>query len=353
MQLNLDPTERNLPGEALLCIRKWAGSVTHLKLTIQRNQDGHYLQADGGWNAPPYWFVIDQLDTQADRLSVAVGPQVVDPLLAISATASFKVQLQDATGHQEETILRCARTLLGSSASGETVSTYAFGRLQTPAPSEPPPVEPAPVIIDPPEPPPPPPPPKGRRSLLPLIAILVLLALIAAGAYWWWSQREAAEPPSPPTETTAPADTAPEPAAPEPAAPEPAAPAPAAPAAAAPAAAPTAPCDLTGYQPKDELTFVKACASSSAGTEALLQTIAQAKAAGYCGVAQRLYANRGQAGDSRIALAYAHEYDPKFHQDNDCFKTADPDIAIYWYETVLTQEPGHTEAQARLKELAP
>ena len=342
MQLNLDPTERNLPGEALLCIRKWGGADHTLQLTIQRNQDQYYLQADGTWNSPPYWFVIDQLDRHGDIQSVAVGPQVVDPLLAVS-TASFMVQMQDADGHKEATVLRCARTLLGSSASGETVSTYAFGRLLAP-PVAPDPL-PAPQAVPEPEPlakPQPPSPPEAPRAAPPakaqrnpliyIVSALVLLALIVAGAYWWWSHRSPAD-----SEPTQPTTTAPSVANPA--------------AAATAAAAPNGPCDLTGYDPKDELAFVKACATSNAGTDVLLDTIQQAKAAGYCGVAQRLYANRGQAGDSQIALAYAHEYDPKFHQDNACFKEADPSIAIYWYEAVLTKDPDNVEAKARLQEL--
>ncbi|MGB3425352.1 hypothetical protein [Castellaniella sp.] len=336
MLLSLDPTERNLPGEALLSIRKWGGADTNLQLTIQRNQDQYYLQADGSWNSPPYGFIIDQLEAHEDQWSIAVGPQVVDPLLAVN-NATFMIQMQDADGHKEASVLRCARTLLGSSASGETVSPYAFGRLQAPPPApvapEPPPApepepDPAPIPI----PAPPVTPPAQPRSPLIMIVLLILLALIAGGAYWWWSQRNPA--PADPAPVTEPAQ-------------EPAA----EPAAVPAAAAPAAPCDLTDFQAQNELAFVKACATSNTGTDALLETIAQAKAAGYCGVAQRLYANRGQAGDSRIALAYAREYDPKFHQDNACFKEADPAIAVYWYEAVLDKDPDNALAKKRLQEL--
>ncbi|CAM5203985.1 hypothetical protein CDEN61S_00873 [Castellaniella denitrificans] len=344
MQLNLESTERNLPGEALLCVRKWSGANANLKLTIQRNQDRHYLQADGSWNSPPYWFIIDQLEGDEDPRSVAVGPRVVDPLLAVSAGAAFMIQMQDADGHQETTVLKCARTLLSSTASGETVSTYAFGRLQAPpvpkapaAPTPPPPSKPAqaPMVTPmPAESTAPTEPPKTKRGILALIVpAIILIALIAAGAYWWWSQRQPAD-----TQLASPAAAEPQPETSATPAPAP--------------AKPAGPCDLTGYQASDELAFVKACATSNAETDALLETIAKAKAAGYCGVAQRLYANRGQAGDSRIALAYAHEYDPKFHQDNACFKEADPAIAAYWYEAVLAKEPDNTQAKERLQELA-
>ncbi|WP_323012213.1 hypothetical protein [Castellaniella sp.] len=350
MQLNLDPTERNLPGEALLCIRKWSGASTDLKLTIQRNQDHYYLQADSSWNSPPYWFIIDQLDSHEDLLSVPVGPQVVDPLLAISVTSTFKVEMQDSDGHQEENVLRCDRNLLGSTASGETVSTYAFGRLQIPLSETIP--DPATELSAPaapiaePSPPPAPQPQKPTHSALLYGVLLLILILIAAGAYWWWSQRNHS------SDTAPPSSVAVEP-------PEPTA-ANTPPAAAEPtttdtppiAAAPISPCDLAGYQPPNELTFVKTCATSDASSDVLLSTISQAKAAGQCGIAQRLYANRGQSGDSRIALAYAREYDPKFHQNNTCFKESDPSIAAYWYEAVLAVEPDNAQAKERLQELS-
>lgn len=340
MQLKLNPTDRNLPGEALLSIRKWGGANTDLKLTIQRNQDDAYLQADSSWNATPYWFMLAALEADGDAHVVAVGPQVVDPLLT-SINAAFMIVLQDASDHQERAALQCDRQLLASKASGETFSTYAFGRLQSPitpeAPPEPKPQS-APVTVEPHHPPVTPATSntsEPKRSILPFIVLGIVVLALLAGAAWWWMQRtpvdtvaQAAAPASEPVSEPAPAP-------------------------AATTSAITLPCDLSGYQAQDELAFVKACVASGPDSETLLKTITAAKDAGLCAVAQRLYANRGQAGDARVALAYAHEYDPKLHQPNTCFRDADTSIAAYWYQAVLDTNPDNTEAAERLKELQP
>lgn len=70
-------------------------------------------------------------------------------------------------------------------------------------------------------------------------------------------------------------------------------------------------CSATNLATKSELAFVQACIAEQIATDALLAVIQNAKSAQKCGgVAQRLYANRAQGGDSKVALAYAREYDP-------------------------------------------
>ena len=100
-----------------------------------------------------------------------------------------------------------------------------------------------------------------------------------------------------------------------------------------------------------ELTFVQTCIKAAPDSAKLLEIINQAKAGKHCGVAQRLYANRAQAGDALIANAYAREYDPKYLKASECFPTADNATAAYWYETILTQDPNNAEAKQRFEEL--
>ena len=76
-----------------------------------------------------------------------------------------------------------------------------------------------------------------------------------------------------------------------------------------------------------------------------------AKANKQCGVAQRLYANRAQAGNIEVAQAYAREYDPKYLQPGACFAAPDNATAVYWYETILAQDPNNAEAKQRFEEL--
>jgi TPR repeat protein len=75
-----------------------------------------------------------------------------------------------------------------------------------------------------------------------------------------------------------------------------------------------APCSADNMIKLTELMFVKGCVKSVTSSAEMLKIINAAKDIKKCGIAQRLYAHRGQAGDVKIATAYAHEYDPKFHQ---------------------------------------
>lgn len=100
----------------------------------------------------------------------------------------------------------------------------------------------------------------------------------------------------------------------------------------------------------DELSFIQGCLKSEPNTDQILEVIQQAKAAKACGIAQRLYANKAQGGNARIAFAYAREYDRQFVQEGGCF-SVDGDNAIYWYETGLGLDPNNAEARARLEEL--
>ena len=97
---------------------------------------------------------------------------------------------------------------------------------------------------------------------------------------------------------------------------------------------------------------MQTCVQEKLDSDKLLAIIQSAKEAKKCGVAQRLYANRAQGGDTKIALIYAGEYDPKYHQASECFKEADKDTAAYWYETVLQSEPENQTAKQHLEEPA-
>ncbi|OZY56511.1 hypothetical protein CJF38_05460, partial [Pseudomonas lundensis] len=171
---------------------------------------------------------------------------------------------------------------------------------------------------------PPPAAPRKKAWLLPLIIALVVLAAIAVGAWFWLNKTPAAQAPAPePAPVPAPAITGAE------------------------------ACTLESMSTLPELTFVQTCIKKAPGSAELLEIINVAKANNHCGVAQRLYANRAQAGDLPIAMAYAHEYDPKFHQASTCFAEPDKATAAYWYETILSQDPDNADAKARFEELKP
>jgi len=188
--------------------------------------------------------------------------------------------------------------------------------------------EPEPEAAPAPQPAPVAPPPKapakqGQKWLLPLLA-LILLAL-AAGGGWWWFNRSAGEA----TAAVPPEDK---------------------PVAQADAAKP---CSLESMQGQTSLAFLQSCIQSKPDSAALLEVISLAKANDQCDVAQRLYANRANAGDIQIATAYAHEYDPKYHQPSNCFKAPEAATAASWYETILSFDENNAEAKQRYEELKP
>jgi hypothetical protein len=158
-----------------------------------------------------------------------------------------------------------------------------------------------------------------KKSNKGLIGLLIVVLLLAAGAGFWFYKR-----------TPAPAVAA---------------------TAAAPAGADAQACTLDSMNSLPELTFVQTCIKAAPDSAKLLEIINQAKASKHCGVAQRLYANRAQAGDTLIANAYAREYDPKYLKASECFPAADNATAAYWYETILTQDPNNAEAKQRFEEL--
>jgi hypothetical protein len=335
MRVDLKPLEPNVPGQARLIVIGWEGEKQSLEFSIQRNQDQHYLHSQAVWRNTPHWFQVSAFTPfEEQHMATTVAAELLDPLLAGGA-AAYRLQLrQQGSEDAEMAGVRVARGLLPSIASGSTQSTVSASPMNpAPLPEPPLPVEPSPpadpvIVADPPVLPPravePPHTPKSRRWLVPVaVAIAVLLALLV----WFLVFRQA-------------------PAVEAPMAPPPAV-------QATPSAAAPDSCAITSLGTLGELAFVQLCAQENPGTETVLAIIAAARQGGQCGVAQRLYANRAHAGDVQVGVAYAREYDPKFHQPSDCFPQADAATALYWYETVLAKVPDHAEAAARVKELTP
>ncbi|QZP34302.1 hypothetical protein [Pseudomonas sp. DR48] len=339
IRVDLLALEPNVPGQARLTVKKWQGGEEQLEFSIQRNQDGFYLQDHKAWSNNPFWFKVSRFNVTAsgDGLEAQVGPDVVDPLLEGGANSQFQIELREQShGHTDKGVVRPGVGVLPSTAGGQTRSTYGGAELTAPS-------APAPEILEIPElpelvlssaepevelesvphepdyAPPPRPVKKSNKGLIGLL-IVVLLLLAAGGGFWFYKR------------TPAPAPVAANPAA-------------------APAGADAQACTVESMNSLPELTFVQTCIKAAPDSAKLLEIINQAKAGKHCGVAQRLYANRAQAGDALIANAYAREYDPKYLKASECFPTADNATAAYWYETILTQDPNNTEAKQRFEEL--
>ena len=335
IRVDLLALEPNVPGQARFTVKKWQGGEQQLEFSIQRNQDGFYLQDHKAWSNNPFWFKVSRfkLTANGEALETQVGPEVVDPLLEGGANSQFQIELREQNhGHADKGVVRPGVGLLPSTAGGQTRSTYGGAELtapSAPAPEIPelpeltlstaePEVELESVLTEPAYTPPPAP---VKKSNAGLIGLLIVVLLLAAGAGFWFYKR---------APTPAPVATA---------------------AGSAPAGADAQACTLDSMNSLPELTFVQTCIKAAPDSAKLLEIINQAKDGKHCGVAQRLYANRAQAGDTLIANAYAREYDPKYLKASECFPAADNATAAYWYETILTQDPNNAEAKQRFEEL--
>lgn len=341
IRVDLLALEPNIPGQARLAVKKWRGASEKLEFSIQRNQDQLFLQGDRNWSNNPFWFQVPLFNqgTDEEALETLVGPEVVDPLLEGSGSSNYRIELRELDGGlADQGVVRPGQGLLSSIAGGETRSIYDGGNLSMPEtpveipdlpPLELPEPQPAaePISVEPAVAEPVIKPAAKKSSLLPLILGLLILLAIALGL-WFWLKKPAVD---------APVEA-------QPVATEPAA---------ASESVAVGPCTLESMASQSELSFVQNCIREAPDSAALLEIIATAKTAGHCGIAQRLYANRAQAGDVQIAHAYAREYDPQFHQPSTCFAEPDAATAAYWYETILASAPDDAQAQQRFEELQP
>ncbi|MFV8913237.1 hypothetical protein ABQ297_22540 [Enterobacter hormaechei] len=326
------------PGTAQLMVRLRGETAVLPDLTFTLcNNEQNYLQPDGSWSPAQHWFTVNGGYSLANGSGFRIGPTLLDPLLANASQVQIQIKL--ASGEVRNTTLQLVRDeLLSSEARGATGNYSSSSMLATPeTDSAPAAIVEAPVAesetIAPTIHAEPQPQQKPAASRLPLIIAATLLLVVIAGALWWFMGRDKGQEVVPAVQ----AQQAPAAAAPEATNTEPKAP---------------AGCSAQSLDTLSELEFVQTCVQEKLDSDKLLAIIQSAKEAKKCGVAQRLYANRAQGGDTKIALIYAGEYDPKYHQASECFKEADKDTAAYWYETVLQSEPENQTAKQRLEELA-
>lgn len=353
IRVDLLALQPSIPGQARLVVKKWQGAEEQLEFSIQRNQDHYFLQDGRHWSNNAFWFKVARFtpSSDGDSLETLVGAEVVDPLLEGSSSSNYRFELRSQDGSQsDQGVIRPGPGLLLSSSEGATRSTGASAELSPPldiprlpelelaeasAPTvaEPTVVPAAPASVEPPQVPAsaaPEQPQQKKSRLLPVILLLALLILLGAAAgAWLWLNKDTA----PPSASTPPAASESN--------------------AVQPETAPVAPCAVENMGSLSELAFVQGCVKQAPSSAELLEVIASAKAGKHCGIAQRLYANRSQAGDVEIARAYAREYDPKYHQASECFAEPDAATAAYWYETILGYTPDDAEAKQRFEELKP
>lgn len=340
IRVDVLPLEVNTPGQGLLRITGWEGPSEGLQCSLQSSQSHEFLHEGGHWGNVAHWFRLDNLVAVAGApaIETRIGPNLINPLLQASGTATFRIEVSNPqTGRSDLGMVRINSAIIASVESGPALEqspppaplASASVVIEPPVASTP---EPAPAAVAEPAPAPQPAPTAaaptvankpGNKWLLPLL-ILILLA-VAAGGGWWWFNRGAAEAPVPvPPEDKSVTQTE-----------------------------AAKPCSLESMKSQTSLAFLQSCIQSKPDSAALLEVISLAKANDQCDVAQRLYANRANAGDIQIATAYAHEYDPKYHQPSNCFKAPEAATAASWYETILSFDENNAEAKQRYEELKP
>ncbi|MCG2596453.1 hypothetical protein [Achromobacter insuavis] len=322
--VSFNPLPSRRPGYAELQVEGWNGDASDVEISIRRNASPAHLDAQGKWGGEQQWLRFGNGLAREDRLVIEVGPAIVDAVLEARRNASFLIEVRRPGGAAARYPVRqIPPEVTPSSAAGEAPAQASIVEV-APKASVPPPVEdpiavPGEARAD-----------AGRGAAPPrarpmgaIIGGVLALLVAAGGAAWFFLMRgEAGEPPAKPAaQAVAPA-------------PEPAAVA----------------CSKESMASAAEMTFVQDCVRDVKDSAAMLAIIQAAREAGKCSIAQRLYANRAQGGDVRIALAYAQEYDPATYKENACFK-ADGATAAYWYQAVLEKDKDNAQAQARLKDL--
>lgn len=345
LALILAPSEPNTAGYGSLLIRGLDTDITSFTLVIKDGEN--HLQAPNSgadWGSEKCTFTINNVQAQDSISQAQVGPELVDPIArTLSTTSSFEATVFLADGREYQTHLRVTGELLSSAAQGDSDKPNIDTVSSQPAVVPPPPptlepepeaepiLEPEPIVITnhAPE-------PisitaestEKNASILPilLIAMVFLLLALGAGAWWWFSQNKASDKAlAEPTSQSTPASQT---------------------------EIAVSACDISHMSTQADLAFIQSCLKEEPTSTQLLAIIQAAKQAKHCSIAQRLYANRSQAGDLVIASAYVQEYDPKYHQSTDCFAEPNVDTAKYWYETILQADPENTEAQSRLTDLS-
>ncbi len=298
------------PGHAELHISPWEGPADEVELSVQRSEGARHLDANARqWVGDERWMRLQGARLQGGALVMPVGPDFVDTLLAGTQGPRCRGYVRSGGGEAVQHGFRVEAEVLPSSAAGQAPTVGSHSAISAPADPPPPPAPPVP-----PAPPAPPPGPRKSRGWLWLL-LAVLIAAAAIAAYLLLGRGTPAAPPVADTPPTA------------------------------------AGCTVAGLKQDglDTMTFVQGCVRDVQDPASLLAVIQAARDGGQCEIAQRLYANRANAGDTRIAYAYAQEYDPA-HAASPCFPP-EAATARYWYEAVLEKDPKHAEARAKLQAL--
>jgi hypothetical protein len=156
-------------------------------LSLMRNQGTEpFLGRGRTWQGTEAWHEVGEFDDEGGAIVVRVGPDIVDPIVALPSNVAYRLTIATGASKQAGT-LKINRPLLGSTAAAAA---------EAPPPPPPPPVqEPEPIPVVEPELPPepileaePPPPvtesptePAKGKSWMPVAAAAIVLVLLVGG----------------------------------------------------------------------------------------------------------------------------------------------------------------------------
>ena len=327
LKIELGADKERGPGFGRLRIEGAAVGAGPLQVSIQSNQKGQFLAADGAWQNAEAWH---DLYASADGAGVvvAVGPELVDPIVNLPPNCVLRMKIKDINDFGGVTV----RGLLHSAASGarpQDESSRVEHRVEPVAPSaaQTPPFgdigltaseEDRPMLSSaggesag-----------KGQGKLFAIIGAAVLvLALAGAAAYFMFGRHDAVAV-DPPQEGSVAVD--------KPAATQ------------APAVA--APSEINSRE--DVARFIQ----SNPTSDAAVAAAGKLAGGGKLDLSMLVYQYAARAGSADASVALAHIYDPQtWTAKTSPMPQADAETAAYWYEPAA--QSGNVEAQRRLGQI--
>lgn len=124
----LKPLQPARPGNALLTIRNWDGEHEHVSLTIQRNQDGNYLNDKGEWVGNAFEIQLP-FELNGDDLHIVLDKVFVDPLVS-NLQMAYRFTLKDDEGNEDKGTLKIHNGVLSSLAQGQQDIIPSGGSVQ-------------------------------------------------------------------------------------------------------------------------------------------------------------------------------------------------------------------------------
>lgn len=305
-------------GYGLLQIRGAGPVQGPVRFSLMRNQGTTpYLGPGGLWQATEFWHPVGETAREGETLTLPLGPDIIDPLVALPSTVAFRLTLAGGETRSAAT-LRVSRPLLGTGALAPRASPAA-----SPPPEPPEPLPPPAPVSEPPQPLPAPPPetaatpPAPRRRAFWAGAAVLVLALAGIGLFAYLRcllpgiQPEACQAKP---DTTGPAESGTPPSPP----PDPVAPKP------------------------------SSCADL--GADECLALAEGALQAGELENARQLYQDAARLGAVKANIRLARMYDPDhWSRESSPAERADWETAAYWYEEAArTGDPEGLSGAGRL-----